>query len=36
MLSGNIKNWDFDVSDKFVGLMPRVMNVLGDQFCTGI
>ena len=36
MLSGNIKNWGFDVSDKFVGLMPRVMNVLGDQFCVGI
>lgn len=35
MLSYEMKDWGFEEQTKFEGLMPKVMEVLGDEYCEG-
>lgn len=36
MLSYEMKDWGFEEQTKFEGLMPKAMNILGDEYCEGV
>ncbi len=36
MLSYEMKDWGFEEQTKFEGLMPKAMEILGDDYCEGI
>ena len=36
MLSEQMKDWGFEEQTKFEGLMPKTMEVMGDEYCEGV
>lgn len=36
MLSFEMKDWGFEEQTHFEGLMPKTMEVLGDDYCVGV
>ena len=36
MLSHEMNDWGFEEQTKFEGLMPKAMNILGDEYCEGV